>query len=136
MPTSTRIKGRNLVLTLDGVDYAVDASSILLTNEDKDGEVRTFADITPPKQWFFEIEGIQSTDTTSLWDALWDNDGNAVDFVFKPHGNATATVTEPHFTGTVEVKGKPPIGGSADTTFVFDARLDLLVGTEPTRITA
>jgi len=62
MPTSTRIKGRNLVLTLDGVDYAVDASSILLTNEDKDG--------------------------------------------------------------------------AADTTFVFDARLDLLVGTEPTRVTA
>ena len=56
MPTSTRIKGRNLVLTLDGDDYAVDASSITLTNEDKDGEVRTFADITPPKQWFLKLK--------------------------------------------------------------------------------
>lgn len=136
MPTSTRIKGRNLVLTLDGTDYAVDASSITLTNEDQDGEVRTFADITPPKQWFFEIEGIQSTDNDSLWDFLWEKDGDAANFVFKPHGNATASPSQPHFTGTVEVKGKPPIGGGADTTFVFSYRLDLLIGTEPTRVTS
>lgn len=136
MPTSTRIKGRNLVLTLDGNDYAVDASSVVLTNEDADGEVRTFNDITPPKQWFFEIDGIQSTDTSSLWDFLWDNDNSAVNFVFKPHGNTTATASQPHFTGTCEIKGKPPIGGQADQTFVFSTRLDLLIGTEPTRVTA
>jgi hypothetical protein len=137
MPSSTRIKGRNLVLTLDGDDYAIDASSITLTNEDQDGEVRTFADITPPKQWFFEIEGIQSTDSGSLWDFLWDNDGTeAISFVFKPHGNATASASQPHFTGTVDVKGKPPIGGSADTTFVFSYRLDLVSGTEPTKVTS
>jgi hypothetical protein len=137
MPTSTRIKGRNLVLTLDGDDYAVDASLITLTSEDKDGEVRTFADITPPKQWFFEIEGIQSTDADSLWDWLWDHDGSeGIAFVFKPHGNTTASVSQPHFTGTVDVKGKPPIGGSADTTFVFSYRLDLVSGTEPTRVTS
>jgi hypothetical protein len=137
MPTSTRIKGRNLILSLDGDDYAVDASSITLTSEDKDGEVRTFADVTPPKQWFFEIEGIQSTDDTSLWDWLWDHDGDEdIEFIFKPHGNAVATASQPHFTGTVEVKGKPPIGGAADTTFVFSYRLDLTADTEPERVTS
>ena len=40
MPSSTRLKGRDLVLTIDGVDYAMDASTITLANEDKDGEVR------------------------------------------------------------------------------------------------
>ena len=86
MPTSTRIKGRNLVLTLDGNDYAVDASSVVLTNEDADGEVRTFNDITPPKQWFFEIDGIQSTDTTSLWDFLWDSCGIPMELLWESYG--------------------------------------------------
>jgi hypothetical protein len=125
MPSSTRIKGKNLVLTIDGDDYAMDASSITLTNEDKDGEVRTFADITPPKQWFFEIEAIQSTDQNSFWSLLWDADGTEnIPYVFKPHGNATESTNEPHFSGTVSVKGKPPVGGSADTTFTFSYRLD------------
>ncbi len=125
MPSSTRIKGKNLVLTIDGDDYAMDASSITLTNEDKDGEVRTFADITPLKQWFFEIEAIQSTDQNSFWSLLWDADGTeGIPYVFKPHGNATESTNEPHFSGTVSVKGKPPVGGSADTTFTFSYRLD------------
>jgi len=103
----------------------MDASSITLTNEDKDGEVRTFADITPPKQWFFEIEAIQSTDQSSFWSLLWDADGTeGIPYVFKPHGNATESTNEPHFSGTVSVKGKPPVGGSADTTFTFSYRLD------------
>lgn len=125
MPSSTRIKGQNLTLTIDGDDYAMDATSITLTNEDKDGEVRTFADVTPPKQWYFEIEGIQSTATNSLWSLLWNEDGTeGISYVFKPHGNATASASQPHFTGTVSVKGKPPIGGTADTTFTFTYRLE------------
>lgn len=125
MPTSTRIKGKSLVLTIDGTDYAMDASSITLTNEDMNGEVRTFADITPPKQWFFEIEAVQSTDDASFWSMLWDEDGTeGIAYVFKPHGNANPSTHEPHFTGTVDIKGKPPVGGTADSTFVFTYRLD------------
>jgi len=123
--TSTRIKGKSLVLTIDGNDYAMDASSITLTSEDMNGEVRTFADITPPKQWFFDIEAVQSTDTTSFWSMLWDEDGTeGIAYVFKPHGNATESSNEPHFTGTVTIKGKPPVGGTADSTFTFTYRLD------------
>jgi hypothetical protein len=125
MASSTRIKGRDLILTIDGTDIAMDASSITLSNEDKDGEVRTFADITPPKQWYFEVEAIQSTDTNSFWSALWDLDGQeGIPYVFKPHGNASPTSSQPHFSGTVTIKGKPPVGGSADTTFTFTYRLD------------
>lgn len=125
MASSTRIKGRDLILTIDGSDIAMDASSITLSNEDKDGEVRTFADITPPKQWYFEVEAIQSTDTSSFWSALWDLDGQeGIPYVFKPHGNASPTSSQPHFSGTVTIKGKPPVGGSADTTFTFTYRLD------------
>ena len=125
MASSTRIKGRDLILTIDGTDIAMDASSITLSNEDKDGEVRTFADITPPKQWYFEVEAIQSTDTNSFWSALWELDGQeGIPYVFKPHGNASPTSSQPHFSGTVTIKGKPPVGGSADTTFTFTYRLD------------
>lgn len=125
MASSTRIKGRDLILTIDGTDIAMDASSITLSNEDKDGEVRTFADITPPKQWYFEIEAIQSTDTSSFWSALWDLDGQeGIPYVFKPHGNVSPSASQPHFSGTVTIKGKPPVGGSADTTFTFTYRLD------------
>jgi hypothetical protein len=125
MASSTRIKGRDLILTIDGTDIAMDASSITLSNEDKDGEVRTFADITPPKQWYFEVEAIQSTDTNSFWSALWELDGQeGIPYVFKPHGNASPSSSQPHFSGTVTIKGKPPVGGSADTTFTFTYRLD------------
>jgi hypothetical protein len=125
MASSTRIKGRDLILTIDGTDIAMDASSITLSNEDKDGEVRTFADITPPKQWYFEVEAIQSTDTNSFWSALWELDGQeGIPYVFKPHGNASPSSSQPHFSGSVTIKGKPPVGGSADTTFTFTYRLD------------
>lgn len=123
--TSTRIKGKSLTLTIDGNDYAMDASSIVLTSEDMNGEVRTFADITPPKQWYFDIEAVQSTDEDSFWSMLWDEDGTEdVAYIFAPHGNATESTNEPHFTGTVTIKGKPPVGGTADSTFTFTYRLD------------
>jgi hypothetical protein len=123
--TSTRIKGKSLTLTIDGDDYAMDASSIVLTSEDMNGEVRTFADVTPPKQWYFDIEAIQSTNSSSFWSWLWDQDGEEeIAYTFAPHGNANETTHEPHFTGTVTIKGKPPIGGTADSTFTFTYRLD------------
>lgn len=126
MPTtSTRIKGKNLTLTIDGDDYAMDCTSVMLTNEDKNGEVRTFADVTPPKQWFFQIEGVQSTDPTSLWRLLWDQDGEEdIVYAFSPHGNAVESASEPIFRGTVDIKGKPEIGGQADNTFTFSYRLE------------
>lgn len=133
---STRIKGKSLSLKVDGTEYMADVSEVMLNNEEADGDVTTFADAAAggAVQWFFEGSAIQSTDTASFWSYLWDNTGDEVAYVFAPHGNATASSTQPHFTGSVKVGSKPPVGGTANETFTFDYRLDCTG--EPTKVTS
>lgn len=134
---STRIKGKSLSFTIADTDYKCDLSTAYLQNEDEDGGTTTFCNAADggPKQWYFDTTGIQSTDADSYWTFLWTNAGQDVDFVFSVHGNAVPSATQPHFTGTVHVGAKPPIGGDAGNgDFTFDYRLDL-VG-EPTMLTA
>jgi len=133
---STRIKGKSLSLKVDSTEYMADVSEVTLQNEEADGDVTTFADAAAggAVQWFFEGSAVQSTDTTSFWSYLWDNTGEEVTYVFAPHGNATASSTQPHFTGSVKVGSKPPVGGTANETFTFDFRLDCTA--EPTKVTS
>lgn len=133
---ATRITGKtNLVFELGGTDFGADVSSISLTNEDADSDVTTFADAAAggAKQWYFEVTAVSGTNTGSLWDYLWTNSGTTVAYAYAPHGNATPSATQPHFTGSVAIGAKPPIGGEAGQTFTFDIRLDCTA--EPTRAT-
>lgn len=131
-----RYKGKDLSLLLDTEEVNLEATSVVLDNEDDDDDDPTFAELADgtPKQWFFTISARSDYGTGSFWTFLWDNVGTDVDFVFKPYGNTTATATQPHFTGTATVIAKPPIGGTADETFTFETRLDV-VG-EPLRVIA
>lgn len=130
MPSSTRIKGKALSLMIGATEYACDATSIVLDNEEADDDTVTFCEVGTGGnvQWFFTIEAVQSTAASSFWRYLWENTGTEVAFVFKPHGNETASADQPHFTGNLVVGSKPSIGGEAAAkgqTFTFETRLDL-----------
>lgn len=126
MATSTRIRGKGLTLKLGGVDYAVDATSVTLVSEDS-ADDPTFAEAAAgsARDWKFEIEAIQSTDSASFWSYLWDNAGDTgIAYIFAPHGNVSASSSQPHFTGTVTVPNKPDVGGKANETFTFSFTLE------------
>jgi hypothetical protein len=150
---STRIKANALKLTIDGVDYWADLSQAELVSEEASSDVTTFAEAAQngASDWYFTVSGIQSTDATSFWMAMWDNAGDEVEYTFAPHGNATATVAQPHFrsldnTSPLSLpvsyvrlprRGSLPIGGEAapDGTFSFSGiRMDIIG--EPFKATA
>lgn len=131
-----KYKGKDLSLTIDGVEVNLEGTSVLLENEEADTDAITFAELAAgtPLQWFFSITAVADYGANSFWSTLWDNAGTEVAFVFKPYGNATATASQPHFTGNCTINAKPPIGGSANEVFTFEARLD--VDGEPARVIA
>lgn len=123
-----KYKGNGLSLTINAIEYNMDATSVILNNEEADNDTQTFADLAAggALQWFFEVEAVSDFGTGSLWNYVWANSGTtAVPFVFKPYGNATATPAKPHFTGTLKVGPKPAVGGQAGEVFTFEARFDV-----------
>lgn len=135
IPTSTsaRIKANALQLTIDGVDYWADFSSVVMQSEDASADVTTFYDASlgGRRDFYFTVSGVQSTEATSFWRAMWTGAGSEETFIYAPHGNAAASADKPHFTGTVRLpaKGAFQLGGeaSADGTFAFDGvRMDIV----------
>lgn len=133
---ASKYKGKSLSLKVGSVEYNADLTSVVLTNEEAEDDAVTFADLAAggAVQWFFEVEGVSDYGTGSLWKYLWDNAGNSsVAFTFAPYGNETPSATQPHFTGTLSLGAKPPVGGTANEVFTFEARWD--VDGEPTMVT-
>lgn len=131
-----KYNGGQLSLTINAVEYKTDLTNVVLDNEEADSDATTFADVGAggALQWFFEGSGIFDASTGSLWRYIWDNSGGTgVAFVYKPYGNTTATAAKPHFTGTLTVPAKPPVGGEAGGTWTFDFRANV-AGT-PTLVT-
>ena len=133
MPTSTRIKANALTLTIDSVEYTADFSSVVLQSEEASADVTTFYDASVTggrRDFYFTVAGVQSTETTSFWRAMWDDAGTEVPFIFAPNGGVAGANT-PHFTGTVRLpaRGALMLGGDAspDGTFAFDGvRMDIV----------
>lgn len=125
-----KYKGKDLSLTIDGIEVNVEATSVTLENEEADTDAVTFAELAngTPLQWFFTIESIADYGTGSVWTTLWENSGATVPFVFRPNGEGTGKV---EFNGNAVVTAKPPVGGTANEVFTFEARLD--VDGEPTK---
>lgn len=124
-----RIKGTKLSLTIGATEIHEEGTSVLMDSEEANGDVTTFADAEGggARQHFFAISATQSTQGDSFWRMVWANTGEDAAFVYRPHGNAVATADEPHFTGTLKIGPKPPIGGAAGTnsTFTFDTRFNI-----------
>lgn len=132
-------------MTIDGVDYWADLSSVELQSEPAASESETFYDASlgGRPDWYFTVSGVQSTESTSFWMAMWNNAGEEVEYVYAPHGNATASADEPHFrseddtsptpvvvsTVRIPMRGSFVIGGQAsnDGTFSFEGvRMDII----------
>lgn len=131
-----KYKGKDLSLAFDTTEEInIEATSVLMSNEEADEDVTTFADVAAggARQWFFEITAVSDYGDGSFWSFLWDNAGTDVDYLFKPYGNAAASISQPHFSGTVSCPAKPPVGGEAGSVFTFETRMEI-VG-EPTRVT-
>lgn len=130
-----KYKGKDLSLTFDGTEIALEATSVVLEHEEADGDAVTFAELAAGDavQWYFTVNATSDYGTGSWWAFCWDQSGQDVDFVFKPYGNENPSASQPHFTGTATVVSKPPIGGTAGDVFTFESRLDV-TGT-PTRVT-
>ena len=132
-----KYKGKSLSITVDSVEYNMDLTSVVLQNEEADDDATTFADLSAggSVQWFFEMEAVADYSETSLWSFLWTEAGSTdIGFVFKPYGNSAPSASQPHFSGTLNVGSKPPVGGEANEVFTFEARLD--VNGEPTKVVA
>lgn len=124
---ATKFKGKNLSFTIAGTEYNGDITSVTLANEEADDDVTTFADLSAGGNvaWTIEVEGVSDYGSTSLWSYCWANAGSEAAFVFKPYGNVTASTTQPHFTGTLIVRAKPAVGGTAGETFTFEYTFDV-----------
>ena len=123
-----KYKGGQLSITINAIEYKTDMTNLVLNNEEADSDATTFADVGAggALQWFIEGSAISDFGTGSLWNYVWANSGTAaVAFVYKPYGNATASATKPHFTGTLTVPAKPPVGGAAGETWTWDVRMDV-----------
>lgn len=122
-----KYRGKDLSLTFEGEEVNLEATSVLMDNEDADSDAITFAELADGDalQWFFAITAVSDYGADSFWTFCWDHAGEDVDFVFKPYGNDTASASQPHFTGTATVNKKPPVGGEAGSVFTFETRFEI-----------
>ncbi len=137
----TRMKGKGITFTYDGVEYQCDLTSVVLEKATGDTTATdgtlTFCDVgtanADGEVWVMNITALQSTDYTpekALHALLWDlaKVGGELAFVFAPHGNETATQNQPHFTGSVLVKegAYPSVGGDAgEDAWTFDYEFEV-----------
>lgn len=126
-----KFKGKGLSLLVDGEEFSTDGTSVVLDSEDADTEATTFDEYTAsgggtPQDWFFTLNAVSDYGAGSFWSILWDLHvaGDEVAYIFKPYGNASASTSQPHFTGSITVPRKPPIGGDAGSVWTFEQRLD------------
>ena len=132
-------------MIIDGVEYFADLSSVELQAEPAASDAETFADVAGGGRgdWFLTVSGVQSTESTSFWMAMWKNAGEEVEYTYAPHGNTDATEDEPHFrsldettpdpvvvsTVRIPMRGAFVLGGAASTdgTFSFEGvRMDII----------
>jgi hypothetical protein len=136
--TNKAYKGAKLSLTIDSLEFNMDLTKAVITNEEADDSDISFADLGAGAglNWALEFEAFSDYATGSLWDYIWTNAGDTgVAYLLKPYGNATASATQPHFSGTLKVGNKPAnIGGTVNETFKFEGTFELEGA--PTRVAA
>lgn len=143
LPTtsSTRIKANGLLLQLNTgtiaapawKDYSFDCISFMVKSEDASNDQVTFYDASlgGAVDKYAEAELIQSLESTSLWQYLYNNPGKELQFRYAPFGNTGITSTQPGFTGYMRLPRllAPGIGGvaSVDGTFGSESvRFDIV----------
>ncbi|MFD6094667.1 hypothetical protein ACFWGN_21455 [Oerskovia sp. NPDC060338] len=124
MPSSERITGKTLTLTLGGIERACDVTGFGFSSEEADDDVVTYCDAAAGGKFdtILTVSAIASTASGSFWRYLFENPGEEdVAYVVAPHGNAVATANQPHLTGTLTLPGgMPELTGETNSTSTFD----------------
>jgi len=122
-----RLKGAKLILKLGtpAEDFAGELTSWRITNEDKDVDVTTFADVEAgdDRDYFLNGTAVQDLASDSFWTYVWENSGEeGVPFTLAPYGNAAPDTDTPHIVGTLTIGPAPEAGTEAgkDNTGTFD----------------
>lgn len=147
MPVSPRIYGNHgIVLTLKkgtgtASAFGDDCKGVVISGDDKDGGDITFAEVAAGavQDPVIKLKYIQSTSSSSLHQFMFDNQGEIVEAVYAPHGNATASPTQPHFKITgLKIEGIPEIGGDVSREAVgYETETELkAVGGTLVKVTA
>jgi hypothetical protein len=126
-------KGKGLVFTIAGVDYAADTTNWNLTSDDQD--IVTFADLNAGnRKWSLTVNTVMDLGTGTLFRYVWDNSGQTnVAVLAKLYGNATGSTAKPHLSFTVNVPNKPDISGDAGSNWTTDITFE--VSNQPTLVT-
>jgi len=133
--TSARIYGNHgIVLTLKkstgtASPFGDDCKGVRISGEDKDSNDITFSEAAEGavQNPLLKLKFIQSTAASSLHQYLFDNQGEVVEAVYAPHGNASPSASQPHFKVTaLKISGIPEIGGDATKETVgFETEVEL-----------
>lgn len=123
-----RIKGKSIVFSVDGTDYAGGVSNVVFSSA-----VGTlgFGDYEDNLDFTCAVTGFQDTAAASLHSYLWANPGATVDIVYAPHGNGSPSASQPLFEATGYVETVPDLGGAAGEYFVYD--LNIILDGKPVR---
>jgi len=138
----TRVSKRHITFTVDGVEYAGEASAFSISAAESDADFKTFADALAGGATDFTLKLTFAQDhaANSLWRLMWDNTGDEVDVLYRPYGNATASVSQPHYSFSVTIKlaDGDVMGGEADasTTAVNTVEVEWKLTAKPTEITS
>ena len=126
-----RIKGKSIIFTVEGTDYAGGVSNVVFSSA-----VGTlgFGNYEDSLDFTCAVTGFQDTAAASLHSYLWANPGATVDIAFAPHGNSSATSAQPWFTATGYAETIPNLGGAAGEFFVYD--INFILTGKPVRVNA
>ena len=134
------LKGQTLSLEIDDIEVNCDISAAKIAPEEADDDFTTFCSAAQNKtayDYHLTFTAGQSLDADSLWTYVFDHEGEEVNYVLAPAGNAVASIAQPHFTGTVKIGQMPDLGGEASRTgAVWTWEADWLCNGKPKKKTA
>jgi hypothetical protein len=123
-----RIKGKSIVFSVEGTDYAGQVSNVTFSSA-----VGTlgFGNYEDSLEFTCTVTGFQDTAANSLHTYLWNNPGAELDIIFSPHGNSSPSAAQPLYTAKGYAETVPDLGGAAGEFFVYD--LTIILDAKPFR---
>lgn len=115
-----QIGTRDMLVEIDGEEYAPDVSNARFTSGEGDTDFLSFAAAKQGgnRDYTLSFTAAQDLAEGALWRLMWDSPGSEVVVTLMPYGNAVPSVTQPHVTATVVVSEPDGdmIGGEANTS--------------------
>jgi hypothetical protein len=115
------VNKRHLVLIVDSAEYTDSVSTAKITSAETDSDFVSFEQAAAGggRDYFLAMTLKQNTTAASLWDVIFTQGGEDLDFELWPNGmpvDTIPTATQPQFTGTATVKDPDGdlLGGDAD----------------------